>query len=130
MLTGLEHDAVYGIFVIGQNPCCPPNTVAFRNCQNDTLNILFAEIGVHENSAMILGKPMIATSATKQKSFVFTITCTGRDVTFSSDSMVLAFLIWTEKIAKFCHDILLLATISLIISKRSVDGKKNLTMIR
>ena len=107
MLTGFKHNPVDSIFVIGQNPCCAPNAVAFGNSQNNSLNILLAKIGVHENSAMVLGKPMIATSATEQKSFVFTITCTGSDVAFPSDSIVLAFLIWTEKIAKFSHGILL-----------------------
>lgn len=107
MLTGLEHNPVDSIFVIGQNPCCPPNAVAFGNSQNNAMNILLAKIGVHENSATILGKPMIAGFATQQKGFVFTIACAGSDISFSSDSIILALIIWTEKIAKLCHDILL-----------------------
>jgi hypothetical protein len=44
VLTRLDHNAVYSIFIKGQDPCCPPNAVTFGDSENDALDILLAVI--------------------------------------------------------------------------------------
>jgi len=44
MLTRLDYNAVYRIFIIGQDPCCPPNAVTFGDSENNALDILLAVI--------------------------------------------------------------------------------------
>jgi hypothetical protein len=40
MLPCLDYNAVYRVFIIGKDPCCPSNAVTFGDSQNDALNIL------------------------------------------------------------------------------------------
>ncbi len=60
VLTCLDYDTVYCVFIIGQDPCCPPNTVTFGDGQDNALNILFPVIRMHKNSAAILREPVVS----------------------------------------------------------------------
>jgi hypothetical protein len=128
--TCLDYDTVYRIFIIRQDPCCPSNTVTFGDGQNNTLDILFAVIRMHENGATILREPMVTCLTAKQQRLVFTIAGTGRYVPFSPDSMLRTLGIRTKIITKIHAHALLSAAISSIVQKRRADGKKKLTMIR
>lgn len=125
MLTCLDYDTVYRIFIIRQDPCCPSNTVTFGDGQNNTLDILFAVIRMHENGATIFREPIVACLTAKQQRFVFTVAGTGRNVTFPPDSKLRTVWIRTKIIAKVHAHVLLSATISAIVQKRRANGKKN-----
>jgi hypothetical protein len=56
---------------------------------------------------MILGKPMIACSATKQKGLVFAVPCTGSDVSFFPNFIIRAFRARAKIIAEIGHVIFL-----------------------
>ena len=56
---------------------------------------------------MILGKPMIACLATKQKGLVFAVPRTGGDVSFSPDFIIKTFWVRTKMFAEIGQVILL-----------------------
>lgn len=130
MRTCLDDDTVDCILIIGQDSCCPPNAVTFGNCQNNTLNILFAVIGMHENSPTIFREPIVTCLTTKKQRFALTITGTGGYVPFSPDSVVCTCRIRTEIITKLHVTALLSVPISAIVQQRRAAGKKKLTIIR
>ena len=61
---------------------------------------------------------------------MFTIAGTGRNVSFSPDSMVRALWIRTKIIAKIHLPAFLSVMVSSIVQKRKPNINKNLTMIR
>ena len=130
MLTCLDYVTVYRIFVIGQDPCCPPNTVTLGDGQDNALNILFAVIRMHKHCATVLREPVVACLTAKQQCLVLTVPSTGRYVPFSPDFVIPTLAIGTKIIAKVHAHALLSSAISAIVQKRSEDGKKKLTIIR
>ncbi|MGA1864585.1 MAG: hypothetical protein ACMUHX_05935 [bacterium] len=113
-------DTVNGIFVIRQNSGCPSNTVIFGNGQDYSLYVLPAKIRVDKDGAIVFGKPMITSFATKQQCPAFPISCTSRYVTPSPNSIVGALFIRAEEIIKFSHNVLL----SLRVSRLYLNGER------
>jgi len=106
MISGLEHNTVNTIFVQFKDSCCPPNAVAFGNCQNNAFDGFPAIIGVYKNCVTILRKPLITILTTQQMGFILAIARTGCNVAVPPDSMVFTLWIRAEVIRKIHHGLL------------------------
>jgi hypothetical protein len=100
VLSCLDYDTVYRVFVIGQDPRCPSNAVTFGDGQDNALNIFFAVIRMHKDSPTILREPLVARLTAKQQCPVFAIASTRRYVPPSPDFIVRTLGIGTKIIAE------------------------------
>jgi len=117
VLTRLEDHPVHGVLVQFKEPCCPPNTVTFRNSQNNPPDGLLAVVGVHEYRVTVLRESLIACLTAKQLGMMLSIPCTGCYVSLFSYTIVPALLIGAEILGKIYHATLLPSKVSPIIPR-------------